>query len=296
MTKKIFFSQLLLTVISLWSTACSSVFYQGDQRRYLDPRDDHWEYDDIFFQSKDDTRLHAWVFRPVPEWRGGFRGTVVQFHGNAQNISSHFTSLVWLTELGYQLFTFDYRGYGKSAGRSTPEGVHEDGLAALDKALSIHRERQGGVLPSLTKPVFVVIGQSLGGAVASRALADWKDRAEVDLLVLDSTFPSYQAVAAQKLRQSWLTWLFHPLAWILISDRYAPLPHLKAIQTPALLIHDRRDPIVPFEQGQLFAQELPGVLDFWDYSKNSHIAYFSSGPEQRERFIQLADQISKNKK
>ncbi|MEX1024400.1 MAG: hypothetical protein WD226_04920 [Planctomycetota bacterium] len=38
----------------------------------------------------------------------------------------------WLPAEGYNVFAFDYRGYGKSAGRPTRQGLHEDLIAALE--------------------------------------------------------------------------------------------------------------------------------------------------------------------
>ena len=46
------------------------------------------------------------------------KGWVVQVHGNAQNLTSHVRGLGWVTELGYGLLIFDYRGYGSSTGKA----------------------------------------------------------------------------------------------------------------------------------------------------------------------------------
>ena len=60
------------------------------------------------------------------------QGTAIHFHGNAQNISAHWRFARWLPQNGYNLFVFDYRGYGTSKGRPHVKGVFEDSRAAID--------------------------------------------------------------------------------------------------------------------------------------------------------------------
>lgn len=49
---------------------------------------------------------------------------VLFFHGNAENISSHFISAAWIADRGYDLMMFDYRRFGRSDG----EVAHSDVL------------------------------------------------------------------------------------------------------------------------------------------------------------------------
>jgi cephalosporin-C deacetylase-like acetyl esterase len=70
------------------------------------------EYQDFRIESAGGRKLHAWLF---PSGKGAEeRGTLVQFHGNAENISTHFISLSWVTTHGYNFITFDYSGYWDS--------------------------------------------------------------------------------------------------------------------------------------------------------------------------------------
>src|SRR5690606_1051305 len=132
------------------------------------------------------------------------KGTVIQFHGNAQNISTHFYSLAWLVSEGYNLFTFDYRGYGKSEGSPHQEGVFKDALSAIEKGYEFHAKSGAGA--------FIIYAQSLGGIIAARALPDSSLSNKVDLLVLDSTFSSYKDIAFGKLTSRWFLTPISPLA------------------------------------------------------------------------------------
>jgi hypothetical protein len=39
-------------------------------------------------------------------------GSILVLHGNAQNLSTHVNSVLWLVKEGYNLFIIDYHGYG----------------------------------------------------------------------------------------------------------------------------------------------------------------------------------------
>ncbi len=256
--------------------ACTSVFYQPDSYMHYPPEKLGLKKNEITFPSKDGTKLIAWILEPAV---GPVKGTILQFHGNGENISSHYTLLAWLVRKGYRIFTFDYRGYGGSEGDPAPKGVYEDGLTALNEAW----RRYG---PSAKpKEKFILFGQSLGGAIAMRVLDDFKDRDSIPLVVMDSTFLSYKKVANRKLRESWLTWLFSPLGYILVSDEYSAKDSASKQKGRLLVIHDKRDPIVAFEFGQELYDLAMGPKDFWVLDQGRHIGvFYEDNQKERERF------------
>ena len=155
------------------------------------------KWEEVRFNSADGTELTGLWF---PAKSIAPKGVIIHFHGNGENMTSHFLFVYWLALEGYDVFTFDYRGYGASAGDKSLSGAVEDGAAALRCA----RSRAGGA-----KERLIVVGQSLGGALALAAL-EREGGEGVRGLILDSTFASYREVAQDKLRQWWLTW---PLQW-----------------------------------------------------------------------------------
>lgn len=262
-------------------SACTGAFYFPDSNVYFPPEQGGYKAEDVFFQASDGTRLHGWFFPALQE---AGNGTIVQFHGNAQNLTSHYASLVWATKRGYDLFIFDYRGYGKSLGSPNPEGTHRDGLAALNWAWARHSARKNRR--------FIVYGQSLGGVIGARAFADFPHRNETKLLVLDSTFYSYKDIAQEKLSGAWLTWPFSPLGQVLVSDSYASEKVLPAMQQRTLVIHDRLDPVVSYQNGEHVFQLLPGPKDFWTFERGLHVGAFASDTlEIRDRFLNYVEKL-----
>jgi len=105
---------IFLLTLSLSCQGCvGGLFYQPDRKIYDTPDRHGLKYEEVSFQSKDGTGLSGWFVPAV----GKPKGTVIHFHGNAQNMTAHFGFVSWLPEQGFNLFVFDYRGYGKSAGK-----------------------------------------------------------------------------------------------------------------------------------------------------------------------------------
>ena len=102
---------------------CTTIIYQPDHYLHAHPHDYGIEYSEFIVPSFDGTRLVAWNLRSKsadPE------NLVLMFHGNAENMTSHFQTLAWLTDQKSDILIFDYRGYGLSAGAPYPRGVFED--------------------------------------------------------------------------------------------------------------------------------------------------------------------------
>lgn len=259
-------------------SACNHLFYYPDRHLHYPPKHLGLEPEDIFFESTDGTRLHAWWFRPSTTQAA--KGTLIQFHGNAQNISSHYLAAIWLVKEGYNVFVFDYRGYGQSEGKPSPKGVHQDSVKALEVAWDLHQQHS-------PLGAFILLGQSLGGIVSLRAIEDFQNAQEIDLIIIESGFPSYTEVAARVLRQAWLTWPFSPLAYILISDRYAPKQYTQESFSPLIVIHDKRDPIVPYSLGKKLYEKAQGPKEFWEPNQGQHIhAFANRDPTWQEKLLQ----------
>lgn len=263
--------------------SCTGVFYQPQKLMFYDPADFDYQYEDVDFKSVDGTPLHGWFF-PV---KNGVTelGTVLQFHGNAENITSHFRSLAWITKEGYNLFIFDYQGYGLSGGRPTQKRLNGDALAALDYAVIKNRERSE---KSGKKLEFIAYGQSLGGAILMRALYDFKDKDKLDAVVIESSFSSYRRIAMEKLALSRVTWIFQPLAYLLVSDSYAPEDKIKTISpVPILVIHGDADVIVPVHHGEKIYSLAGQPKTFWEVPNGRHIdSMRKHGGKYRQNLIE----------
>jgi uncharacterized protein len=218
----------VLLALPVFLTGCvQSMFYYPDRVRYETPDALGLRYETVQFHSADGTRLTGWFIPAVNRQNPKeAKGTVVHFHGNAQNMSSHWRFVAWLPKQDFNVFVFDYRGYGESDGKPEPKGVFEDSDAALN-----HVRSRADVDPER----LFVFGQSLGGTNAVAAVGSG-NRAGVKAAAIESTFYSYSSIASEKL----------PGAGLLVSDEYAASKYIAAVSPiPLLLIHGTADPVIP---------------------------------------------------
>jgi fermentation-respiration switch protein FrsA (DUF1100 family) len=273
---------LLINLLIIFGVSCSNVFYQPSDRHFVDPAQLKLSYEDVFFTARDGTRLHGWFF---PAKTSYSRGTIFQFHGNAQNISTHFLSLIWLIEEGYNLFTFDYRGYAKSEGRPSQAGIYLDALAALDKGFDLNKKNGNGRL--------IIYGQSTGGAISLRAIPDWKGYEDISLIVMDSAFASYKEIAFDKLTLRWFLYPISPLAFVLISDEYAADKVFNRITRPTLVIVGMKDSVVPAKFGKSIYKGVAADRKWlWKLPEGGHIDTFHHAQGMyRKQFKEFLNQF-----
>ena len=257
---------------------CSNMFFIPMKKLVRTPADIGLEYRDIEFESSDGMPLHGWL---LPA-EGDAKGSVLFLHGNAENISTHIGSVFWLPSEGYNVFLFDYRGYGKSRGAAELHGIIRDAEAAITQLTR---------LPETQNTPLIVYGQSVGAAISSYAVAHSKHRSHIDALIVESSFSSYRLIAREKLGDFWLTWpLQYPLSWT-VSDRYKPIDAIPLITPiPLLFVYSEEDYIVPPHHGELLFEAANEPKQLWRVPNGRHISVFSR-PEERQRLLDYLDSI-----
>lgn len=263
-----------LLSLALTLGGCTGVVFQPEPGHRATPAAAGIPYRDVRFTAADGVPLHGW-FLPAAGGSGA-RGTIVQAHGNAENISTHIASVAWLRAHGYNVFAFDYRGYGRSRGRPSMPGVHRDTAAALDAA-----DR----LDTLPRGRLVLLGQSLGGAVAVVVAARLPAARAPGALVADSAPRSYRAVAREQLAGSWLTWpLQVPLSWLITAEYAAAEAAGDLPPIPKLFIGNERDPVIPFAHAQRLHAAATPPAECWRLARDGHVTTFAS-PRLRQAFL-----------
>ena len=203
-------------------------FYFPAKELFADPGDIGLAFEEVFFTASDGVRLCGW-FVPNPQ----AKETILFLHGNAGNISNRLEVIALFKDLPANVFIIDWRGYGKSQGWPTEQGLYADALAAYRYLVD-----ERGCAPDS----IVVYGKSLGGNVA----VDLASKAQIKALICDSAFSSAEDMAT----------IVFPLlpAKYFLSVKFDALAKIAKVTCPKLIIHAREDEIVPFRLGEkLFA-------------------------------------------
>ncbi len=270
--QKIFLTVFAVFVL-LSISGCTFLFFKPAKELVIDPEILAYVPEEIAFKSPDDVDLSGWYFRA----RGEERGTILVCHGNVENMGSHVKLDLWLIDAGYNLFIFDYRGYGRSGGMPTVKGINRDAEAALETVLKR--------LPMGKNDRVIVFGKSLGAAVAVYTVANSPYRDRVKALILDSAFASYRRIAQDRVSGSVIGWPFqYPLSWI-VNNEYSPVDFIGRISPiPVVIVHSRQDEIVPFGHGRMLYDAAQEPKEFWEVRTPGHVR-LQADVEARKRLL-----------
>jgi pimeloyl-ACP methyl ester carboxylesterase len=156
------------------------------------------------------------------------RGTI---HGGLRS------ELGRLQEAGYNVFAFDYRGYGRNPGTPSEAGLYEDALTAYR-----HMTRELDVEPQR----IILAGRSLGSAVA----VDLATRVPSAGLLLLSAIDSVPAVASRM-------YFWVPVR-LLASQQFDSMAKAPRVSSPVLQVHATDDSMVPIRAARALFRLFPG--------------------------------------
>jgi alpha-beta hydrolase superfamily lysophospholipase len=265
-------------MLSLALGGCAPMFFHPARELAAPPELAGGSLEEVFFPSMDGVRLHGWILRPP----GSPKGTVLFLHGNAENMSTHVNTVLWLVKAGYLVFAFDYRGYGSSDGTPDIPGVNRDGVAALEFAFRIRGGEGDGV---------VVFGQSLGGAIATCVVANSPRKGEVRALIIDSAFAGYRRIVREKLIAGIVTLpLAWPASWT-VEDGFSPERWIGSVSpVPVVVIHGTKDPVVPFSHGERLYRLSGEPKGFWKVEGGGHATALRL-PDVRNQLLGFLDSV-----
>ena len=190
------------------------------------------EFEEARFHAEDGTQLHGWfVEHPNP------RGTLLFFHGNGEHVAYLAQELAFLRDTyQFNVMAFDYRGYGKSLGSPSQNGLLQDGEAALDWLAKRTQQEPSEIF---------LYGRSLGGAVAIHVANTAGTRG----LVIDRSFNSMVEVASRHF-----PWLPVPL---LLRNRFPSEVWIQDYAGALFQVHGSPDEVIPLECGQALFEKCP---------------------------------------
>jgi fermentation-respiration switch protein FrsA (DUF1100 family) len=216
--------------------------------------------EDCNFAASDGVKLHGWYCTPQQMSNGGLvpvssEMTLLWFHGNAGNLSFRYEMICALIKLPVRVFIIDYRGYGKSEGKPTEQGLYLDARAAWDYLVN---ERE------LAPDRIVIFGKSLGGAPA----VDLAAQIQPAGLIVQSSFTSAADMAAAVLP-------FLPRA--ILRTKLDSVGKIARVDCPKLFIHSRADEVVPFDLGQRLYDAAPEPKQFYEVKGAPHNSTYLVG-------------------
>ena len=263
---------LVAVALVRWMESRMIFHPERDPMATWEPRSLGFDAVDLEVCTEDGLNLHAWLFRArEPKWTFDLDRTPVLLwsHGNAGNLTFRGPHAQALADLGLHVLVFDYRGYGRSDGTPSEEGIYRDGMSfyrLLTGARGIDPER------------IVLYGRSLGSAVA----AHLAERVPHAGLILVSPFTSARAMARR---------IFFGFPFDLLGRARFDVEGMVASRTrPMMVIHGRRDEVVPYKMGLQVYAAAAEPKEFVELASTGHNDILVTGGD---RYLQSVSRFAR---
>lgn len=214
---------LVIVLIGLSMSGCNSIVnkfaFHPDNINVIPSNRLPSGIQEITITTEDDVRITS-LFLPS----NNSDRLVIYFHGNAGNIYHRIPSLLQLQQFGVNVIGLSYRGYGKSEGTPTEEGIYLDGQAILQFA----EKKMGFKEENIT-----LFGRSIGTTVAVNTVMNKELRGVI--LVTPLTNGKEQAKAGGLGSLSSLA-----------GNSFDNISKVEELESPLLVIHGTNDHVIPY--------------------------------------------------
>jgi len=222
-----FFNIFLVLLLAYFFIVIFLFFYQRKllyhpgENNYLDDASLNHNIEKVYISS--DQKLVAWYFKKNPKYK-----TLLFFHGNAGKIDNRIYKLNEFSKLDINYLIFAYRGFSGNEGKPSEKGLYKD-ARAVKYWLNLNNVQDNEI---------ILYGESLGGAIA----VDLAKEFDFSGIILESPFTSMIDMAKK----------YYPYLPVkfLLKDKYESKNKIKNLKSPILVLHGRKDKIVPFYMGE----------------------------------------------
>ena len=236
---------ILLTLIYINQR---KLLYLPSENNYLDDPI-NFTYNEFFIEVDKDVKIKSWLIeKDLKKYK-----TILFLHGNAGNLFNRSYKLNRLNELNLNVLIISWRSFSGNSGKPNETNLYGD----AKKAVKWLNER--GVE---TKNI-ILYGESLGTGVA----VEIGQTNKFNSIILESPYTSM--IKAAKIYYPYLPVKF------LLKDKYDSEKKIKNIKTPILIMHGKKDNIVPFHMGKKLFETANEPKKFLQIEEDDHMLSFN---------------------
>ena len=245
----LFFSIILiyLIIVAYMYLNQRKLLYLPSENNYLDDQID-FNFREVFIDVEKNLKLKAWLIE------NDFKNkkTLVFFHGNAGNLSNRTYKLNQLSKLDLNIIILAWRSFSGNEGEPSEQNLYNDAKKTIDWLNSRGVKNKN----------IILYGESLGTGIA----VELGQTNQFGGIILESPFTSMTNAA--KNIYPWL-----PVKYLL-KDKYDSEKKIKNIKIPILIMHGKKDNIVPFKMGK----------KLYDLANNPKFFYFTENDDHMLTF------------
>ena len=228
-----------------------NLLYHPSENNYLNDKIT-FNYEEIFIETDKKIKLKSWfIKKDLDKFK-----TILIFHGNAGNLFNRVYKLNELNKLDINILLISWRGFSGNKGKPTEKNLYHDAEEAV-KWLN----NRGAISKNI-----ILYGESLGTGVAT----ELGTSNAFGGIILESPFTSIANAAK----------IYYPYlpVNIILKDRYDSIGKIKNITTPILIMHGKKDNIVPQKMG----------LELYEKANQPKFSYF---PENDDHMMNYNDNL-----
>ena len=234
--KNMFNFLIIVAVIYVAIVATMAVFqrkllYLPDKNIRLPEQYGLSDFEEYFIYNSDNIKIQLW-YKPAKK----HLPTIIYFHGNASHIGNRAGIFSALSNKGFGVLAVSYRGYGKSSGTPSEQGLYADARSAINFAIN---------QKNIPLSDIIIYGESLGSGVAVQMASEMNFAG----LILQAPYTSIADRASE------IYW-FLPVRMIL-QDNFNSLSKIAKIHSPLLIFHGELDSVIPISQGKAIFDAAP---------------------------------------
>jgi len=201
------------------------------------------KFEEITIPSFDNKKLNGLLFKtPNP------KGLIFYLHGNAGSLDSWGNNAEIYTNLGYDIFILDYRGFGKSEGEiEDQEQVFKDISIAYDKVKSEYKNKES-----------IIIGYSIGTGLATY-LASIKNP---NKLILQAPYYNFLEFSTSRAP-------YFPD--FLKKFQFETYKYITKVKAPIYIFHGNQDRLISIENSSRLQKLLRPNAAFFELENQGHL-------------------------
>ena len=221
-----------------------NLLYHPSENNYLNEKA-NFVYEEVYIPSTENN-LKGWFHKKNLTKNK----TLVFFHGNAGNLENRIYKLNLIKDFDLNFLIIAYRGFSGNKGKPTERGLYEDALSAL-KWLKTNY--------SIKDKDIIIYGESLGTSISIEVSQNKKYSG----IILESPFTSMTDAAKHY-------YPYLPVS-LLLKDKYDSIEKIKNINIPILVMHGKKDKIIPFEMGKKIFESANQPKFFYSPDNDDHM-------------------------
>ena len=222
---KKFLRYFVIIIFSLYVIFCGLIYSYQERIIFIPeklPKNFSYQFPEKFqemnIKTEDGKLLNGVLFKAEKS-----KGLIFYIHGNGGSVNSWAHISKTYTDLGYDLFLLDFRGYGKSEGEITSEKqMFLDNQTVYNLFKKRYSEKN-----------IVVLGYSIGTGLAAKLASDNAPK----LLILQAPYYNLTEMMQQN---------FSFIPSIVLKYKFATNDYLKKCKMPVVLFHGTKDEVISF--------------------------------------------------